>query len=448
MKKTLIVLGAALAASLPASAAFEDAQTALDNMRIGWNLGNTFDSNSGDCSNMWIEAWSNAKPSDYETAWGQPVTTRELIHMFKEAGFNAIRVPVTWYPHMGNTVALCKQTRGKWDMDAWTGYDIDPEWMARVREVVDYIIDEGMYCLLNVHHDTGSANTAWIEASMTSYNKQKERFEALWTAIANEFRDYDEHLLFGGYNEMLDKYDSWCFATFNTDPRYIKADAEDAYEAVNSYAQSFVNAVRATGGNNAERNLVVNTYGSCNGSGTWNQHLDDPLTYMKRPQDTATDHIIFDVHSYFDVVNLTNAKKDIDAVISDVETHLKSKGAPVMMSEWGITGEYDNSPANANAYAEYFTSKAKEAGIALFYWMTLSEGADRSVPKWTRTALKDAIVKGYYGEGGYNGINDIETDAAAADAPIYNLQGICVGTDAANLPAGIYIRAGKKFLKR
>lgn len=443
-KSLLFLLGASLYIAPAYSAEFENAQTAVDNMRIGWNLGNTLDSNSGDVANMWIEQWTDCLPASYETAWGQPVTTRETIHMFKEAGFNAIRVPVTWYPHIGNTIALCKETPGKWDMSKWEGYDVDPAWMARLKEIVDYVIEEDMYCIINVHHDTGAASTAWIEASMDSYNKNKDRFESLWTQIANEFRDYDNHLLFAGYNEMLDKYDSWCFASFSSPSHYNKADAEDAYQAVNSYAQSFVNAVRATGGNNAERNLIVSTYGACNGSGTWNQHLDEPLTYMERPQDTTADHIIFEVHSYFDVSNLNNAKKDIDAVISDVTKYLKSKGAPVIFGEWGTTSDIDTYRKNLCDYARYYVEKSKEAGIAMFYWMVLSDGADRSVPKWTTPDLKEAIVKGYYGEEGFNSIASPAIDENS-DSPTYNMMGIPVS---GNLPAGIYIRNGKKFIIR
>ena len=126
--------------SIPATEEWELASESVRNMGTGWNLGNTLDSNSGNADNMWIEAWSARTPKDYETAWGQPETTRELIHMFKEAGFGAIRVPVTWYPHMG-TVTV---SGAKWDMGTWTGYDIDPVWMARVKEVVGFVLEEDM----------------------------------------------------------------------------------------------------------------------------------------------------------------------------------------------------------------------------------------------------------------------------------------------------------------
>lgn len=447
MKRIYLLLCSAVVVGGVYAADFEDAQTAVDNMRIGWNLGNTLDSNSGDPANMWIEKYSDCTPTDFETAWSQPVATRELIHMFKEAGFNAIRVPVTWYPHIGNTIELVKSNDGVWDKSQWEGYEVDPGWMARVHEVVDYVIDEGMYCLLNVHHDTGGADAAWIVADPEVYARQKDRFESLWTQIATEFRDYDEHLLFEGYNEMLDKYDSWCFATFNTSSKYIKSDAEAAYSAVNSFAQSFVNAVRATGGNNANRNLVINSYGACNGSGTWNSHLDDPLINLNLPEDPAVNHIIFDVHSYFDVTSLSSAKKDVDAVISDVTKYLKSKGAPVIFSEWGTsTGDIDKYHSNLCQYARYYVEKAKAAGMATFYWMVLSEMEDRAVPTWSEPDLKDAIVKGYYGDDGYGSLEDVIIDAEnLTDAPVYNLQGIRIN---GILTPGIYLKTGKKFIVR
>lgn len=139
--------------------------------------------------------------------------------------------------------------------------------MKRVHEVVDYVISQGMYCILNVHHDTGAASTAWLIADEAEYAKQKERFEAVWQQIAEEFKDYDHHLLFEGYNEMLDIKRSWCFASFAASGQYNASIAKSAYNAINSYAQSFVNAVRATGDNNRQRNLVVCTYGVCDGNG-------------------------------------------------------------------------------------------------------------------------------------------------------------------------------------
>ena len=403
---------------------FETATSAVTNMRVGWNLGNTLDSNSGDVNNMWIEKWSDRSTSSYETAWGQPVTKAELMIMMKDAGFNAIRVPVTWYPHME---AKFNNLNGTvWDpVSDPIGTKIQEAWMKRVHEVVDYVISQGMYCILNIHHDTGGGSTAWLVASEADYAKQRERFEAVWKQIAEEFKDYDEHLLFEGYNEMLDPYDSWCFASFGTPSNYDAKVATSAYNAINSYAQSFVNAVRSTGGNNAQRNLIVNTYASCSGSGTWSSHLQDPLKQMKLPSDAVNNHLIFEVHTYIDVKNLNNAKNEVNQIIRDVKNNLVTKGAPVIFGEWGTTTEngYTNYRSNMLAFARYFVEQSKANNIGTFYWMGLSDGAHRSVPEFNEADLKDAIMKGYYGEQGYSGITPTENAASAVITDCYNLQG-------------------------
>lgn len=428
---------------------FETATEAVRNMRVGWNLGNTLDSNSGDVNNMWIEAWTNRSPEAYETAWGQPVTKPELIKMFKEAGFNAIRVPVTWYPHMEATFNSVRWDNAKNALTTWDianddiGTQIQEAWMKRVHEVVDYVISQDMYCILNVHHDTGASTTAWLRADETVYGKQKARYEEVWRQIAEEFKDYDEHLLFEGYNEMLDTYSSWCFASFATPNQYNATVATSAYNAINSYAQSFVNVVRGTGGNNAQRNLIVSTYGACSGSGTWNSHLADPLKQMKLPDDQATNHIVFEVHSYIDVKNLSNAKNEINQMVRDIKTHLASKGAPVIFGEWGTLTDnaYANYRNNLLSFARYFVEKAKASDMGTFYWMGLSDGTHRSVPEFNELDLKDAIIKGYYGDEGYTGIKTVAAGHHGDDA-YYDLQGRRVN----NPKPGIYVRNGQKVV--
>lgn len=402
---------------------FETATSAVSNMRVGWNLGNTLDSNSGDVNNMWIEKWTGRTPSDYEKAWGQPVAKYELMTMFKEAGFNAIRVPVTWYPHMEAKFQL---NGTAWDMAKDDiGMKIQAAWMKRVHEVVDYVISQDMYCILNIHHDTGASSTAWLVASENDYAKQKERFEAVWKQIAEEFKDYDEHLLFEGYNEMLDPYDSWCFASFGTSSNYNASVASSAYSAINSYAQSFVNAVRSTGGNNAQRNLIVNTYGACSGSGTWNQHLQDPLKQMKLPKDNVSNHLIFEVHTYLDIKNLSSVKSEVNQMIRELKNNLVSKGVPVIFGEWGTStdGGYDNYRSNMLAFARYFVEQAKANNMGTFYWMGLSDGTHRSVPEFNQTDLKDAIIKGYYGENGFSGISLLQSPEPTVVTGCYDLQG-------------------------
>ncbi|MDE6560116.1 MAG: glycoside hydrolase family 5 protein [Muribaculaceae bacterium] len=400
----------------------ETADEAVANMRIGWNLGNTLDSNSGDLENMWIEKWSQRRPFDYETAWGQPETKPELFKLFKDAGFNAIRVPVTWYPHME-----AKFDGGlTWDpVKDPIGTKINADWMKRVHEIVDYVISQDMYCILNIHHDTGAASTCWLVADEKVYDEQKDRFEAVWTQIAEEFKDYDGRLLFEGYNEMLDSYDSWCFSSFGAPGNYNASVAESAYKAINSYAQSFVNAVRATGGNNAERNLIVSTYGACCGDGNWNSHLQDPLKEMQLPADDAEDHIIFEVHSYpYIGGGLNSAKSSVKSMMNAVETHLASKGAPVIFGEWGTSDgdDYKNHRNDVVAFARDFVEQAKGHGFATFYWMGLSDGNSRSVPAFNQKDLVEAIVKGYYGDEGYMGVN-LNVSGAPEELEYYDLMG-------------------------
>lgn len=378
------------------SAAFESAADAVLHMGAGWNLGNTLDSHSGDTQHMWIEAWTARTPKDYETAWGQPQATRALIHMFKEAGFGAIRIPVTWYPHMGTVSIHMEGEKECWDMSTWTGTHVDPVWMARVKEVVDYVIDEGMYCILNVHHDTGDngkemKGTAWLVADR--FDAAKDRYEALWKQIAETFRDYGERLLFESYNEMLDSYNSWCFASYASPDRYDAALATAAYAGINNYAKLFVETVRATGGNNAERNLVVNTYGACSGDGTWNQHLKEPLSNMQIPENPG--HIAVEVHSYWDSETFSaSQQKEIDQLFTNLDTYLVRRlGVPVIIGECG--GGVGKDTEKNVSFTRYFMSKARAAGVAPFWWMGLSDGKDRETPTWTMPATKDAIVNSY-----------------------------------------------------
>lgn len=351
---------------------FESAAEAVKNMGVGWNLGNTLDANNGGaCPDI----------AQSETMWGQPITKPELLTMMKEAGFGAIRVPVTWYPHMDND--------GR----------VDGVWMARVREVVDYVLGNDMYCILNVHHDTGDG-PMWLHASTAVYNNVKERYEYLWKQIAEAFKDYGERLLFESYNEMLDEYNSWCFASFAASS-YNATAAADAYEAINKYAQSFVDVVRATGGNNAKRNLIVNTYGACNGGGSWNSHLKDPLKEMKLPADevAGSGHIAFEVHAY---PTLATAISETNDIVNQLSTYLLPK-APVIMGEWGTSNpdpsasDYMKDPEKYLDFVRHLVGKTKEKGIATFYWMGLSDGAYRAQPVFNQPDIAETIVKAYHG---------------------------------------------------
>ena len=387
----------------PLSKDFLSAKETIAHMGAGWNLGNTFDAHSGDTTNMWIEGWGPSGISDYEKAWGQVPAKKELFQMMREAGFRSIRIPITWYPHMGtrfNIEIVNGQPLWKPSVNP-IGYTVDAQWMARIKEVVDYVLAADMYCIINVHHDTGTANTHWVVASEESYAENCERFKGLWKQIAETFKDYDGRLLFESFNEMTDAADSWCFASYATPAHYDAAVAASAYNAVNAYAQDFVDVVRATGGNNTSRNLVVNTYAAACGDGNWNAHLKDPLKEMKLPSDTAKDHLMFQVHYYPTFSNIQEGKKSVDELIAGLEANLTCKGAPVIIGEWGSGGDaankkvcYEFARNTYLQYATYFVQQAKAHGMATFYWMGISDGQDRDVPKFTQPDLKDAIIAG------------------------------------------------------
>lgn len=319
------------------------------NIHAGWNLGNTLDS-YGD----WIVQYSAATPSDFETAWGNPETTLQMIESVKRAGFHAIRLPVTWSQHIRDDET----------------YEIDPEWMQRVKQCVSYVLQSGLYCILNVHHDVGGES--WLKATQNSVAQNSQKFTALWTQIAQEFADCDSHLLFEGFNEILDDENHWTYP------------GKDAGEAVNALNQLFVDTVRKTGGNNATRCLVVNTYAA----GTSGAQLDDFVL----PSDTAENALIVQVHAYLPGSYCTeisegnnlqslwtedDGKTQIDSMLYNLYLHFTSKGIPVIIGEFGAANK-DNASDRAE-WASYLVLNAQKYGIACFYWDgggTMEEDSD------------------------------------------------------------------------
>lgn len=400
MKRLVFSLLASMAMTLNAQIT-ETATEAVKNMGVGWNLGNTLDANRGAGANINAATYWGQEGVESETCWGQPVTKPELFTMMKNAGFGAIRVPVTWFNHMDSD--------GK----------VDEAWMARVHEVVDYVIENDLYCILNVHHDTGAdsqSHSSWLKADMNHYEQQKARYEYLWQQIAEEFKDYGKLLLFESYNEMLDTYSSWCFASFASPGNYNATDATSAYNAINSYAQSFVNVVRATGSNNAQRNLIVNTYAAACGTGNWNSHLQDPLKEMQLPEDATAGHLIFEVHAYPAISKKSGSstvnrpwneiRNEVDDMVNQLQTHLMSQGAPVIIGEWGTSGvdngvgetDYDKRRDWMFQFVDYFVQQTKVAGMGTFFWMGLTDGLCRDMVVFSQPDLAERIVKAYYGD--------------------------------------------------
>jgi len=303
-------------------------------IKIGWNLGNTLDANDL----PWLGA--NPSVSAMEMAWGNPVTTEENFRTLKDAGFNAIRIPVSW----------TKVTN--------SDYIIRNDWMDRATEIVNYAADNDMYVVINTHHD---------EDVFKFTNTQKEAslkaFEIIWGQIAANFRNYNEKLIFEGLNEPRVK----------GSPAEWSGGTALEYFIINEYHQLLVDTVRASGGNNDKRMLMVTTYAA-----SAEQRAMDGLVV---PKDTADKKIIVSIHAYSPYNFALNQSgsavdtwsKNNASDTSDVRTPLDraydtfvSKGFPVIMGEFGAV-DRDNEDARAE-WAEYYVSYAKSKGIPCFWW--------------------------------------------------------------------------------
>lgn len=365
---------------------FENAHQAVRNMGIGWNLGNTLESCNYNQDSL-IEKTTDCSVKAYETAWGQPQATRELMHKFAETGFKTIRIPVTWYPH------LDKENR------------IDSEWMDRVEEVVKYVLDEGMYCVLNIHHDAGDQKTCWLRADMERFDEINTHFVSIWQQIATRFNKYGERLIFEGWGEILDKHGAWFCPKDST-----------AFDAMNMLAQNFVNTVRTTGGNNAERNLMICTYSASVGG--WYSHdgipgkSDIALSSFVLPKDSAKDKLIASVHSYIPWNWDQNHGKLSEAHIAEIkqtfekfDKYFLSRGIPLVIGEYGalyVDGTYaqegpitEEDKDEGAKYTRLMVEEATKRDISLLYFMGLIDKEDRVKLLWSRPKTVKAIIDTY-----------------------------------------------------
>jgi aryl-phospho-beta-D-glucosidase BglC (GH1 family) len=309
-------------------------------MTIGWNLGNTLEAIGG------------------ETAWGNPKATKALITTIKQSGFNAVRIPCSWDQYADPATAKIRGT-----------------WLSRVKEVVQYCIDNNMYVILNIHWDGG-----WLENNCTPEKKDEvnAKQKAYWEQIATYLRDFDEHLIFASANE----------------PAVANAVQMDV---LLSYHQTFIDAVRSTGGRNAYRTLVVQ------GPST---DFDKTLKLMnKMPEDRVKNKLMLEVHSYtpYQFALMTRDEKwgnqfyywgrgyhsptdtthnatwgeesDIDRISKAMKTKFIDNGIPVIIGEFGVirrsslTGDALVHHLDARAhYLEYFVKRVKANGLVPFYW--------------------------------------------------------------------------------
>lgn len=343
-------------------------QQLVEDMTFGWNLGNTLDvcqaDRDGDGKiNEHVEAGEKVD----ETLWGNPKATKELFTSLKKNGVNAVRIPVTWRDHM--------------DSDG----NIDREWMDRVQQVVDYAYSQGMYVIINVHHDGGGDPKfgAWIiEESQKDYNTFLKKYKNIWKQIAERFKNYSDYLIFESMNEV------------GFDTLYNKNKA-DAYNLINKINQDFVDIIRATGGNNAKRHLLIAGYytdieRTCN-------------SLYKMPDDKAG-RCILSVHYYtpWDFCTCdrkhtwgTNSEvRQMETLIGKMKKNFVDKGIPVIIGEYAASG---SDLSSCIFFIEKLNKLCSDYGIATFIWDSGSQ-VNRKTYKWRTPQYLEALKRATSGK--------------------------------------------------
>ncbi len=283
------------------------AQETADEMNLGINLGNTFEAYDADgCEKItyeWMPIVGDNTPYDYETTWGTTSPTQAAIDGMKAAGFDTLRIPVYWGNMMEND-------------GTWT---INPDYMARVKEVVDYCQKADMYAVINIHHFDE------FVIRRNDVDECERIFTILWTQIAEAFKDYDHRVVFEGFNEYLGG------KQFDESGELRELSDFKAYLLTNTCNQAFVDAVRATGGNNAERVLIV--------SGYWTNIDKTTSSEFKMPEDTVADRLMVSVHYVDNNMYWSNSIGNqrwldyIDNQCDKLEAAFTSKGIPVFLGE-------------------------------------------------------------------------------------------------------------------
>ena len=307
---------------------------------LGWNLGNQLD------------AFRDGVAE--ETAWGNAPVTQEFFCRLASAGFTSVRIPVTWMGHFGGA----------------PDYTIDSDYMSRVAEVVNYAEKAGLNVLVNVHHD-GS----WLDIKKAAVDEKvnervKVQLKAIWTQIAERFKEKGNFLVFEAMNEIHDGGWGW------GDNR---KDGGKQYAVMNEWNQTFVDAVRATGGNNADRYLGIPPYVT---------NIDIAMEDFVLPEDVVDNRLMVAVHFYDPVEFALNAtcsewghaadpakkahwgdEDNVRAQFGKMKSAFVDKGIPVYLGEMGCV-HYDDARAESFRlyYLEYVCKAAKVYGMAPFYW--------------------------------------------------------------------------------
>ena len=321
-----------------------DTEAILEDMGLGWNLGNSLDATGG-------------SGLDTETSWSNPKTTQALIDKVKSLGFNTVRVPVSWGKHVSGD-----------------NYTIDSAWLARVKEVVDYCYKNDMYVILNIHHDTkssASASGAGYYPRSSAYSSSEKFVTSVWSQMAEYFKNYDYHLIFETLNEprLIGTGYEWWFNKWN-----IPSEVKDAIDCINKLNQKAVDTIRDTGSNNRGRLIMCPGYDASIDGAT--------VSGFKLPTDISgnKNRIALSVHAYspynfamnIDTSNGATStyssyiKDELKNLFSTLKSNFRDKGIPVVIGEFGSTDK--NNTAERVKWATDYTALAKKNNIPCVLW--------------------------------------------------------------------------------
>ncbi|MCR4759030.1 MAG: cellulase family glycosylhydrolase [Oscillospiraceae bacterium] len=327
----------------------ETAMEFVNHIKLGWNLGNTLDAQGYYSPTMQDAA-------TYEECWGNPTTTKKMIDAVKAAGFNTVRIPVSWGAKMDKNT-----------------YQISESWMNRVQQVVNYVIENDMYCILNIHHDNTDfdyetkihhyPDFPYFYPDSAHYEQSEKFVTAVWSQVADRFESYDSHLIFETLNEprLVAHNNEWWIDPSNS-------DCQDAMNCVNKLNAAALSSIRKTGGNNAKRFVMMPTYSAS----------PDPanLDGFKMPDDN---HLIAEIHAYrpydfalrndgqgVSTFNETTDKAELIEMFNNLKSRFISKGIPVIIDEFGAMNR-DNEDQRA-AWAKCYLTLADSYGIPCVWW--------------------------------------------------------------------------------
>ncbi|MGX1929916.1 glycoside hydrolase family 5 protein [Flagellimonas sp. 2504JD4-2] len=299
----------------------------VSEMKAGWNLGNSLDAEGPD-----------------ETFWGNPVTTKAMIDEVSRRGFNTLRVPVTWHYHQGPA----------------PDYIVEESWLDRVEEVVNYGRANNMYVIVNVHHDD-----PWIIPTYEKGDEVKDRLSKLWTQIANRFKNYSDYVIFETLNEPR----------YENSPEEWTGGTAEGRDMVNQYHKASLDAIRATGGNNSLRQIMISTYAA--------SAIQQAMDALVVPNDD--ERTIISIHSYFpfpftlggtDSTWGTDSDKFLlDAEMDRIKEKFADNGKAVILGEWSSGNQ--NNLEDRLAHAAYYAEAAAERGFATIWWDNGNIGVSR-----------------------------------------------------------------------